>query len=184
MRSLTSGQYVTHCPKRDDHKKNENGASFLEYNMNSAESRTQLVNEIEQNMVVTRQYDKNPVGLHGQLRGSQYKSSFIIKEAITPADCLLGSLGIGRLSMRRMLFKIDFIGACGVVDKKMEGTWITGNVLGEIIGAAGRSQKPKPKFVYDHTSASGSSVRFAGVLSQMSQELPHHMSQGLCIIET
>ena len=61
----------------------------------------------------------------------------------------------------------------------MEGTWITGNVLGKMIGAAGRGQKPKPKFVHDHTSASGSSVRFAGTLSQMSQELSHHMSHGL-----
>ena len=49
----------------------------------------------------------------------------------------------------------------------------------EMIGAAGRGLKPKAKFVYDHTSASGSSVQFAGALSQMSQELPHHMSQGL-----
>ena len=61
----------------------------------------------------------------------------------------------------------------------MEGTWITGNVLGKMIGAAGRGLKPKPKFVYDHTSASGSSVGFAGALSQMSQEISQDMSQGL-----
>ena len=171
--------YVNHCPKRDDHKKNEHGASFLEYNTNSAESRTQLVNEIEQNMVVPRQYETCPVGLYGQLCGSQYKSSFVIKESITPADSLLGSLGLGRLSMRQMLFKIDFIGAGGVIDKKMEGTWITGNVLGKMIGATGRGLNPTAKFVYDHTSAYGSSVRFAGALSQMSQEISQHMSQGL-----
>ena len=91
----------------------------------------------------------------------------------------MGSLGLGRLSMRKILFKIDLIGAGGEVDKKMEGTWITGIVLGEMIGAAGGGLKPKPKFVYDHTSASGSSVRFAGALSQMSQDISQDMSQGL-----
>ena len=78
-----------------------------------------------------------------------------------------------------MLFKIDLIAAGGEMDKKMEGTWITGIVLGDMIGATGHGLKPKPKFVYDHTSASGSSVRFAGTLSHMSQELSYHISQGL-----
>ena len=81
--------------------------------------------------------------------------------------------------MMQLLSKNYFIGAGGEADKKMERTWIIGIVLGEMIGVAGRGLKPKPKFVYDHTSASGSSVRFAGTLSQMSQELSHHMSQGL-----
>ena len=91
---------MNHYPKRDNHKKNTHGASFSEYTMTSAESRSQLVNEIEQNMVVTRHYEKCPVDLYGQLRGSQYKSSFITNEAITPKDSFLGSLGLGRLSMR------------------------------------------------------------------------------------
>ena len=81
--------------------------------------------------------------------------------------------------MRQMLPKIDLIGAGGEVDKKMEGTWITGIVLSKLIGMAGRGLKPKPKFMYDHTSASGSSVRFADRLSQMSQEVSQDMSQRL-----
>ena len=62
---LIIGHYVNHYPKRDDHKKNEHCASFSEYNMNSAESRIQLVYEIEKNMVVTQQYETCPVGLYG-----------------------------------------------------------------------------------------------------------------------
>ena len=84
--------------------------------------------------------------------------------------------------MRQMLPKIDLIGAGGEVNNKMEGTWITGIVLGKMIGAAGRGLKPKQKVVYDHTTAFGSSFRLAGALSQMSKK-SQNMSQGLCIFE-
>ena len=96
-------------------------------------------------MVVTRQYEKSPMGLYGELHGSQYISSFIIKEATTPVDSLVGALGLGSLPMRQMVFTINLIGAGGEVDKKMEETWITGIVLGKSIGATGRGLKSKPK---------------------------------------
>ena len=57
------GHYVNGCPESNDHKMNEHGAPFMEYNMNSVEIWSQLVTEIEKNMVITHQYETCPVGL-------------------------------------------------------------------------------------------------------------------------
>jgi hypothetical protein len=81
----------------------------------------------------------------------------------------------GMLSMRQLMFKVDRIGAGREVSKRMQGAWVTGSVMTDMISAAGRAQAPKPKFAYDHKPVSRHFIRFAGLMSRMSQG----MSQGL-----
>ena len=84
-------------------------------------------------------------------------------------------VGMGRLSIKQIVFNVDLMGVGGEVDKKIQEAWVTGAMLGKIICATGRGQKPKQKFAYDHTSVCGSSIRFVGAVSKMS----HGMSQEL-----
>jgi hypothetical protein len=165
-----SGHIVRTCPKRADHRKNNGGVPFPEYDMNNPEDRDKLIEVIEKNMTLSRLYDVKPVGVFGQLGVSEYKRSFIIKEAIAPSDG--DHLGTTHVSMRSLSYRVQLIGPDGEVDVKMKSAWVTGAVMYDMIGAAGKGLKPKPKFAYDHSSASGPSVRFAGTFgSQMSSGL-------------
>ena len=57
------------------------------------------------------------------------------------------------------------------MDEKNVKLWVTGSVMGELITASGRAKQTKvPKCAYDHTSKDSTSVRWMGVLSQLSQE--------------
>ena len=70
--------------------------------------------------------------------------------------------------MRKLIFKRDGIGPGREVSKRMKNDWVAGYVMVDTISAAGCAKNLKPTCVYNQTSVSSSSVRFAGVMSQIS----------------
>jgi hypothetical protein len=135
------GHCTNSCPKRDFRKVNEHSASFMEYTMTSADDHTHLVMETEKNMVMTRKYETCPAGLYGQLCVSNYTYLFEIKKIIVLMETML--ISIDMLSTRQLVFKVDLIDCGGKVNKRIQGAWVTGSVMVDLIIAAERSQKNK-----------------------------------------
>ena len=165
---LNDDHYFMWCPKRDEHKTNLSGGPFQEHDNNPLGGRNMLITTIESTMTMSEMYSEPPVGIYSELTGAWYRSSFIIKEARAPTG---GGLGGGVWSMSQIVFRVDFIAKDGTVDANMRDRWVTGLVMKDMITPRGRSQKPLPKFAYDHASMTGPSIRQTMSLSQMSLPL-------------
>ena len=85
--------------------------------------------------------------------------------------CIARSTGIGTWSLRQLVYLVTLSRPDGEMDSKNKSLWVTGSVMGNLITASGRAKKIKiPKYAYNYTSKDPTSVRWMGVLSQLSQE--------------
>ena len=82
---------------------------------------------IEREITPLTLFDTKPTDIYGKLCVSEYTHSFIIKAASIRNEC--GFFGTASVSMRSLLFRVDFIRLAGEVDARMRNVRVTEDVV-------------------------------------------------------